>query len=224
MLAFRVGPLSAGRREGITPVCTRPQPRQLAALGTVLCLYRPQHGSELSGWAQAVRVETHVGVECDGLRESLVFFDCEGHCCWHLWLLPDTDFVAWDRLAASLPTREPTVVQAGIGERLWQRLARRLTGENWRACAIRLHALPQPFEAPKLAASVAPLSTLGAATARDIARAEGAEMEHLGDDCCCALASLASIHGHAADKSQRQVLIPLSTGGNRKSAQMPGYP
>ena len=190
---------------------TRPQPRQLAALGTVLCLYRPQHGSELSGWAQAVRVEARIGVESDGLRESLVFFDREGRCCWHLWLLPDSDFVAWDRLAASLPNRDTDASQAGIGERLWQRLARRLTGESWRACALRLHALPQPLAAPLLAASLAPLSVLGATTARDIARAEGAEMEHLSDDCCCAQAAFASMHSPASAESYRQALIPLAS-------------
>ena len=144
--------LGQGREIAMTAVSTRPQPRQLAALGTVLCLYRPQYGSELSGWAQAVRVEARIGVESDGLRESLMFFDREGRCCWHLWLLPDSDFVAWDRLAASLPNHDACALQAGIGERLWQRLARRLTGENWRACALRLHALPQPLVTPLLAA------------------------------------------------------------------------
>ena len=189
---------------------SRPQPRQLAALGTVLCLYRPQHGSELSGWAQAVRVETRIGVESEGLRESLVFFDSEGRCCWHLWLLPDSDFVAWDRLAASLPNHDAGAVQAGIGERLWQRLARRLTGENWRACALRLHALPQPLAAPLLAASLAPLSMLGASTARDIARAEGADMQHLSDECCCAQADFSSRHNPASAENYRQALIPIT--------------
>ena len=215
--------LGQGREIAMTAVSTRPQPRQLAALGTVLCLYRPQYGSELSGWAQAVRVEARIGVESDGLRESLMFFDREGRCCWHLWLLPDSDFVAWDRLAASLPNHDACASQAGIGERLWQRLARRLTGENWRACALRLHALPQPLATPLLAASLAPLSVLGAATARDIARAEGAEMEHLdverlSDDCCCAQAAFASIHSPATGESYQQALIPLSTTNKREQA------
>ena len=64
--------LGQGREIAMTAVSTRPQPRQLAALGTVLCLYRPQYGSELSGWAQAVRVEARIGVESDGLREEAV--------------------------------------------------------------------------------------------------------------------------------------------------------
>ncbi len=204
-------PGQEGRGVATMAFSTRPQPRQLAALGTVLCLYRPQHGSELSGWAQAVRVEVRIGVESDGLRESLMFFDREGRCCWQLWLLPDSDFLAWDRLAASLPSHDAGAAQAGIGERLWQRLARRLTGEHWRACALRLHALPQALSAPLLAASQAPLSPLGAATARDIARAEGAEMEHLSDDCCCAQAAIAANHGAAVGGSYQQALIPLTT-------------
>lgn len=202
--------LGQGRGIATKVVSTSPHPRQIATLGTVLCLYRPQHGSELSGWAQAVRVEVRIGVESDGLRESLMFFDHEGRCCWQLWLLPDSDFLAWDRLAASLPSRDASASQAGIGERLWQRLARRLTGEHWRTCALRLQVLPQPLAAPLLAASLAPLSMLGAATARDIARAEGADMQHLSDDCCCAQAAFASKHGAASGENYQQALIPLT--------------
>jgi hypothetical protein len=167
-----------------------PHPRQLAALGTVLCLYRPQQGGELSGWAQAARVEAHAGVGSDGLRESLRFFDRDGRDCWRLCLLPDSDFLAWDELAARLPQHAPAEQrEAGIGDRLWQRLARRLTGEQWRACALRLHALPQPFAPPALAASPAALSALGVAKAHEIAGAEAAELDlPPAGDCCCAQA------------------------------------
>ncbi len=59
-----------------------PAAAQLAALGPVLCLYRTQHGSELAGWQQAVRVEAHTGVDSDGLDERLLFYDAQGRCCW----------------------------------------------------------------------------------------------------------------------------------------------
>ncbi len=197
------------------PGCTvhaLPQPQQLAALGTVLCLYRPQQGGELSGWAQSVRVEAQVGVESDGLRESLVFFDREGRCCWRLWLLPDSDFLAWDRVSASLPHRNAAEPVDGIGERLWQRLARRLAGERWRACVLQLHALPPAPALPVLAASLTSLSALGAATARVIARAEGADIEIALDDCCCAHAALAA----SASASRDTAVIPIIPSRKRE--------
>lgn len=153
-----------------------PAAAQLAALGPVLCLYRTQQGSELVGWQQAVRVQAHAGVDSDGLDERLLFFDAQGRCCWRLCLLPDSDFVAWDRLMASLPKGGGDAA-AGLAERLWQRLAGRLLGGPWRACALQLHAVPRPTSLPVLAASLSPMSPLGIATARRIARAEGADLE-----------------------------------------------
>lgn len=169
-----------------------PRAQQLAALGTVLCLYRHQDGGELSGWARAVRVESRAGVDSDGLRESLAFFDSEGRCCWRLYLLPDSDFVAWDRLLALLPSREEIEATTGVGERLWRRLAGRLLGGQWQACVLRLHAVPAEVRRPILATSLAAVSPLGAATAQRIARAEGAEQNIRVDDCCCALSASVS--------------------------------
>lgn len=170
-----------------------PRPQQLAALGTVLCLYRPQQGSELAGWNQSVRASIQAGVESDGLRESLLFFDRDGQCCWRLCLLPDSDFLAWDQLGAQLPTHAAGATAGrGVSERLWQRLARRLTGEQWRACPVRLHALAPAGAEAVLAASLTPVSPLGAATTREIVRAEGAELA-AWDDCCCAQAALRSV-------------------------------
>lgn len=199
-------------------IAALPCPRQLAALGTVLCLYRPQHGGELSGWAQSVRVEAQVGVNSDGLRESLSFFDREGRCCWRLWLLPDSDFLAWDRLSASLPNRVLVEPADGIGERLWQRLARRLTGDHWRACVLRLHAMPPALVLPVLAASPAAPSALGAATVHEIARAEGAEIEAARDDCCCAqdaIAAAAYARNEMAHGASFVALIPFHKSERR---------
>jgi hypothetical protein len=168
-----------------------PRPSQLAALGTVLCLYRAQSGGELSGWAQAVRAERGGGVDSDGLREHLLFHDRDGRPCWRLYLLPDSDFLAWERVAASLPVHAGAVREDGIGERLWSRLANRLRGDRWEASVLRLHALHcspgfgSGAESPVLAASLVAPSSLGAAAARRIARAEGADGDALVEDCCC---------------------------------------
>ncbi len=193
-----------------------PQPQQLAALGPLLCLYRPHAGGELGGWAQAVRAAACSGIDSDGLHESLLFFDREDRCCWRLYLLPDSDFLAWERLASSLPAHHlRDAAGSGIGERLWQRLAGRLRGDGWLGSALRLHALPiAPGFAlhapPLLAASVAMLSPLGAAAARRIALGENADESALADDCCCRQAAMAAARD-AADNGHddRFEVFPL---------------
>nr|WP_295375048.1 Hemin transport protein [Pseudoxanthomonas sp.] len=162
-----------------------PRPQQLAALGAVLCLYRAEQGGELAGWELASDVQVRAGLDSDGLRESLQFVDAGGRCCWRLFLLPDSDFLAWDRLLSRWPQEAGMGAPAGVGERLWRRLAGRLRGEQWRAAVLRLHELPGGEGRPVLAASLARLSSLGAATARAIARGEGVDYETLSDECCC---------------------------------------
>ena len=109
--------LSARRNDSIAAPHSAawPTPAQLATLGTVLCLYRAD-GNELGGWRQAVRVHACQGVDSEGLRESLCFLDARGRCVWRLYLLPDSDFLAWDRLVAALPpvqVTDSTVWSAG---------------------------------------------------------------------------------------------------------------
>jgi hypothetical protein len=167
-----------------------PSPAQLAALGTLLCLYHRQAGGELAGWSQAVHAVSHSGIDSEGLRESLWFHDRAGECCWRLYLLPDSDFLAWERLLAVLPGAGDRLAHDGIGDRLWRRLAARVRGIHWQASLLRLHALPPGpgfayARQPVLAASLASVSTLGAVAARRIARSEGAESEAFVEDCCC---------------------------------------
>ena len=152
-----------------------PRVQQLAALGVVLCLYRPQDGSELSGWARAVHVESLAVLDSGGLRESLSFFDVEGCCCWRLHLLPESDFLAWDHMIEALPARIGRRSEGPLGQRLWRRLAASMRGGQWHACSIRLHALATGSLEPLLAASLTPLSSPGLDAARRIARAEAAQ-------------------------------------------------
>ena len=176
----RTGPADADAPRNVSSDLPRAQ--QLAALGTVLCLYHPRRGSELSGWTQAVRAESRAGMDSDGLRESVAFFDSESRCCWRLYLLPDSDFLAWDRLFESLPGNDDIGTARRLDERLWRRLAVRLRGGQCHSCILRLHALPSPMMAPVLAASLAIPSPFGIATARRIAQAEGAEENFLRDN------------------------------------------
>ena len=181
-------PFRVGRVE--TAAAFLPQPQQLASLGTLLCLFRPQHGSELSGWTQAVRAETCAGMDSDGLRESVSFFAADGRCCWRLYLLPESDFLAWDRLQDKLPCGGEPESASALADRLWRRLAGRLFGEGWRASVVRLHALTEGGARPVLASSLASVSSFGLSVARRIAQAEGAEGEVSVDDCCCARSAL----------------------------------
>lgn len=191
--------------------------QQLAALGTMLCLYRHQEGGELSGWARAVRAESRAGVDSDGMRESLAFFDSEGRCCWRLYLLPDSDFVAWDRLLALLPSREEIEAATGVGERLWRRLAGRLLGGQWQACVLRLHVVPAEVRRPTLAASLAMVSSLDAATAQRIARTEGAGQSIRVDDCCCAQSAFSAAHGSDKQMTAGEHALPLVRLNSRKT-------
>jgi hypothetical protein len=210
------GVLTRGSFEAADAAPLLPRAQQLAALGTVLCLYRPQHGGELSGWAQASRAESQAGVDSDGLRESLAFFDENGRCCWRLFLLPDSDFLAWDRLLARLPAREEVAPATGVGERLWRKLAGRLLGEQWQACVLKLHVLPSAARQPVLAASLDTLSALGASTARRIVEAEGADENAVFDDCCCARSALMARNIQARSTGNGGAGIPLIKFNPRK--------
>ena len=187
----------------VATTITLPSPTQLATLGTVLCLYHRQTGGELAGWSQAVHCASSFDVDSDGLHESLCFYDRAGECCWRLYLLPDSDFLAWERLLAVLPGCGDRDTHGGVGERLWRRLAARARGIHWQGSVLRLHALPAGpgfahARQPVLAASLAPVSTLGAVAARRIARVEGAESELFVEDCCCRRASAAATRAATA--------------------------
>lgn len=164
-----------------------PHPQQLAALGAVLCLYRMQRGGELSGWQQAQSASCERVLDSEGLRESVRFHDRDGRCCWQLFLLPDTDFLAWEQMVAHLPAARTT--DAGsISERLWRRVANRLGGPGWQVNVLRFHALaagPGFAGRSLLAASLPKLSNCGADMARRIARAAGIDCNDVLDDCCC---------------------------------------
>jgi hypothetical protein len=176
-----------------------PTPGQLARLGTVLCLYPAGAGGELGGWSRAVCAEAAVPLHGDGLEDCIAFRDTGGGCCWKLYLLPDSDFLAWERLVARLPLRADadTGPALGIGEHLLQRLVGRRHSGNWHASVLRLRALGVPGASPPgaLAAVLAPVSPAGAAAARAIARRANADASALVDDCCCLRAARASPGG-----------------------------
>lgn len=154
-----------------------PTSAQLASLGPVLCLYRVQPGGALSGWAQAARCEAVCRVDCDGPCEAIHFFDAQGRGCWRLYLLPDSDFLAWDALTARMPARTDC---ARFGAR-WYRLDWRLQREQWRADVLNLHVAAS--DDASIGAQRSAVSTFGHSIAARIARREGLANDVL--DCCC---------------------------------------
>lgn len=165
---------AAVRRAQAVPACApMPHPAQLAALGALLCLSRREAGGDLDGWRQAVRAECRCELDSDGLRESIEFHDARGACCWRLCLLPDTDFLAWDELAAGLAPAVPRADGEGVRERLWRRLRVQLRGPRWRAAVLRFHVRRDPGGGTLLAASQPPLSALGLQVAQRLLRGEG---------------------------------------------------
>ncbi|KRG70120.1 hypothetical protein [Pseudoxanthomonas dokdonensis] len=190
------------------------QAQQLAELGAVLCLYRADAAGELHGWSQAVSVSGQTHLDSDGVHESLRFEDASGQCCWRLFLLPDSDFLAWERLLECVPRLAAGGARQSVGERLWQQLAGRLRSAGWRARVLRLHALSGNPGQPRLAASPAAISSLGAQTARRIAQSEGSDIQVRVDDCCCARAAAsfrASNQQGAAGVDDAAALIKLQS-------------
>ena len=189
-----------------------PTPSQLAGLGTVLCLYRA--GGELGGWSRAVRAEAGAALHSDGPDECIAFRDGAGDCCWKLYLLPDSDFLAWERLLSSLPPQGRDGEAAGIGERLLRGLAGRLRAGQWQGSVLRLHALnvsPGMSTRDMLAASLAPVSSVSAAAARRIARYEGADATALADDCCCLRAARTAAAAERAHEAYPLIRLHAKT-------------
>lgn len=144
-----------------------PPSHLLAALGTVLCAYRPALGDPLAGWRQACRVAVHQRLDSDGLDECLWFFDAGERCCWRVFLLPESDFLAWDALLDGLPSLATPPV-AGLAERMWRRLGGRVRGDTWCTVPLRLRAAGVSRDG--LEATPAFLSETGRATAERLAR------------------------------------------------------
>lgn len=164
-----------------------PAPERLAAVATVLCAYPRRHRDALDGWLQAASVERMTRIDGESSCEALLFRDAAGRACWRLYLLPDSDFLAWDDAAAKLPTYRGADARGGVWAGLRRRWLRRLGG-RWCAEILRLHVLRDEAGHCILLADSAELSSLGQAHARRIAAGEGARLA-IGTHVCCCMAS-----------------------------------
>lgn len=159
-------PAAADRGIGLA-ACT---PEALSALGPLLCLHDSACPHLLSGWSRAVRVHASIRLDSDGPCESLQFFDAQDHACWRLHLLPDSDFLAWEHLLARLPVEHDRPGKGWLQCLGWHRA----TLPRWRACALRLHSLPEERSRARLAATEVRLSTLGLSCAQRLIAQAGA--------------------------------------------------
>ena len=157
--------LAANRSVPATPVGIQRCPAEaLGALGPLLCLHAPSDAHALTGWRLARQVRAQVRLDSDGPHEALHFFDADGRDCWRLYLLPDSDFHAWERLLATLPVH---VDGPPAGRSFWR--GKRSALPHWQACALRLHAVSEPAGGLQLAAADVLLSPLGRSCVRRLA-------------------------------------------------------
>lgn len=174
--------MRAGRSPavGSTDAGALPTPERLAAIATVLCLYPRRQHDALAGWLASASAQRCIGEGSQAGREAIVFRDARGRACWRLYLLPDSDFLAWDLAVAGLPAAAPARAAGGIA-RAW----RRWLDGGWSAQTLRLQLASDEAGRRILVADGAEPSALGREHARRIAAAEGAILRTESDTCCC---------------------------------------
>lgn len=170
----------AAHRKGVTPSAARDPlipctPSLLASLGPVLCLRRLDDANALTGHSAARRVRAWVCLTAEGPCEALLFFDALHRPCWRLYLLPDSDCLAWERAVSGLEHMSAPASPCRANDGWHAPVRRLLRNPVWHACPLRLHAVPGADSRTRLAASDATLSETGWRAAQRIARAEGAE-------------------------------------------------
>lgn len=148
----------------------------LARLGPLLCLYPDCQTHVLAGWAGAVAVRPAVRIDSDGPQESLLFLDAALRPCWQLYLLPDSDYLAWDDVVAHLHAVQaaPDAMTRASNAKACIQLT--VGNPVWRACALRLHAMSETEAPDNLAAANAALSDAGRRAAERIARGIGTRL------------------------------------------------
>ena len=131
----------------------------------------------LTPLARSAHANAHVQVTSHGPREWLSFRDAEGSAIAKLYLLPDTDYLAWDEMIAATglapPTKEPANWHAHAA---FLRTALARIGSAWQARLVTFEHQSLPWLSTLGARAPLKLSLLGLELARLIAASEGAEM------------------------------------------------
>lgn len=149
-------------------------PELLAALGPLLCLYRIDDPHALCGWSWAKSVQACIKINNDGPREALTFFDESCRACWQLYLLPDSDYLSWDRVLSCVRCELDTTQNSWLRQITVAPIARSIGNPIWRACALRFYAVQNMNNEQCLALAGVSLSYAGRKAAEAIAKSEGA--------------------------------------------------
>lgn len=149
------------------------RPRALIGARGIVLLEHPS----LAVLGRCAAIAAHTAVTPQGPREWLSFRDARDEVRAKLFLLPDTDYLAWDEMAAAThlaPSREDAPGWHAHAAFLRGALAR--FGTAWRARVLRFDAGRLPWLRTLDAQPPLRLSLLGLELARAIARSEGAEL------------------------------------------------
>jgi hypothetical protein len=131
----------------------------------------------LGALSQCADTHAHHAVTPLGPREWLSFHDRAGDPLAKMFLLPDTDYLAWDEMTAACrltPSSSPTSRWNAHGAFLRGALAR--LGHTWRARLLTFELRRLPWLRTLDARAPLRISLLGLELARAIARDEGAEL------------------------------------------------
>jgi hypothetical protein len=132
----------------------------------------------LGALSQCVVATAHTQVTAQGPREWLGFRDAEGDVQAKLFLLPDTDYLAWDEMIDICELAPPTPAQpAGWhAHTAFLRHALSRIGTHWQARLLTFEHRALPWLRMLGAKPPLRISLLGLELARTIARCEGAEL------------------------------------------------
>jgi hypothetical protein len=148
---------------------------RLAASGAhgVLLVEHPA----LAALTRSAGVTAHCAVTPNGPREWLCFQDDAGTTRAKLYLLPDTDYLAWDEMtAASRIAPALTSVQPWQAHGAFLRGALARLGSGWRARVLTFELKRMPWLRTLAARPPLRISLFGFEIARSIASDEGAEL------------------------------------------------
>ncbi|HEY6942878.1 hypothetical protein [Dokdonella sp.] len=148
-----------------------PEAAVSARAGDVVLLDHPALGV----LARCTEVAIHEAVTPNGPREWLAFDDAGGQARAKLFLLPDSDFLAWDTMAARGCAPSRTAPTRWSAHRAFLRNAFARLAGAWRARLLEFDQRRLPWLRTLDAHAPLRISLLGLEFARTIARDEGAQ-------------------------------------------------
>lgn len=132
----------------------------------------------LAALGECVAATAHTQVTAQGPREWLGFRNADGEVQAKLYLLPDTDYLAWDEMidACTIASSTPARPAGWHAHTAFLRHALSRIGTRWQARLLTFEHRALPWLCMLGAKPPLRISLLGLELARTIARCEGAEL------------------------------------------------